>query len=230
MSFFNFEDISFFRLPLKKRDYLGEGHYEVFFERPFSFLSGQVCAIHTGSWQQARLYSLANSSQSSFISFIYNEVPEGKLTPVLTRCQLGEYFYISPPFGNFILPSQSSLWIATGTGIAPFLSAVRSDCFDLSNMVLLQGARKRELFLFQSIFEESLKKKNYIRCCSQHNNEKNREFWAGRLTHFLKKKGIFWDLSRSIYLCGSSQMVVEVREILIDRGIPMDNIFSEVYF
>jgi len=31
-------------------------------------------------------------------------------------------------------------------------------------------------------------------------------------------------------LCGSSGMVVEVRDILIDRGIPFGNITAEIYF
>ena len=32
------------------------------------------------------------------------------------------------------------------------------------------------------------------------------------------------------YLCGSAEMVVEIRDILIEKGIPFDRIISEIYF
>jgi ferredoxin--NADP+ reductase len=32
------------------------------------------------------------------------------------------------------------------------------------------------------------------------------------------------------YLCGKALMVVEVRDLLISRGIPFENILSEIYF
>jgi len=35
---------------------------------------------------------------------------------------------------------------------------------------------------------------------------------------------------RPYYLCGSEVMVVEVRDLLIARGIPFTRIFSEIYF
>jgi len=32
------------------------------------------------------------------------------------------------------------------------------------------------------------------------------------------------------YLCGKALMVVETRDILIERGVPFSNILSEIYF
>jgi ferredoxin--NADP+ reductase len=32
------------------------------------------------------------------------------------------------------------------------------------------------------------------------------------------------------FLCGSAIMVVEVRDLLIERGIPFATIFAEIYF
>ena len=32
------------------------------------------------------------------------------------------------------------------------------------------------------------------------------------------------------YLCGSAEMVVDTRDILIEKGIPFENIVSEIYF
>ncbi len=32
------------------------------------------------------------------------------------------------------------------------------------------------------------------------------------------------------YLCGSAEMVVDTRDILIRKGVPFDQIISEIYF
>lgn len=38
------------------------------------------------------------------------------------------------------------------------------------------------------------------------------------------------DPALKYYLCGSADMVVEARDILISKGIPFGNIISEIYF
>jgi ferredoxin--NADP+ reductase len=37
-------------------------------------------------------------------------------------------------------------------------------------------------------------------------------------------------MDQKYYLCGSAEMVVESREILISKGIPFNNIVAEIYF
>ncbi len=37
-------------------------------------------------------------------------------------------------------------------------------------------------------------------------------------------------LNEKYYLCGNPLMVNEVRDLLIERGIPFDNILSEIFF
>jgi ferredoxin--NADP+ reductase len=37
-------------------------------------------------------------------------------------------------------------------------------------------------------------------------------------------------LNYKYYLCGSAEMVVDVRDILIAKGIPYEQIFAEIYF
>jgi len=69
-------------------------------------------------------------------------------------------------------------------------------------------------------------KLNYIRCCSQ---EEGPGLYPGRLTAYLKDLKTL-PTAQMYYLCGSAEMVVETRDILISKGIPFANILSEIYF
>ena len=55
-----------------------------------------------------------------------------------------------------------------------------------------------------------------MQCCS---GEK-KELYYGRLTHWLKEKK---DLpaDQTYYLCGRAEMVVEVRDILLNKRYPL---------
>ena len=67
---------------------------------------------------------------------------------------------------------------------------------------------------------------NYVRCCT---GESDPEVYSGRVTQFLQDEAEL-DPNLKYYLCGSAEMVVETRDILISKGIPFDRIVSEIYF
>ncbi|MBE0653662.1 MAG: hypothetical protein IH594_07675 [Bacteroidales bacterium] len=53
--------------------------------------------------------------------------------------------------------------------------------------------------------------------------------YHGRLTSWLKEQE---HLPRDYkyYLCGSAEMVVQTRDILVAKGISFDRIMAEIYF
>ena len=65
-----------------------------------------------------------------------------------------------------------------------------------------------------------------MRCCSQ---EKGEGVYEGRLTDYLKSLNNL-PLNYKYYLCGSAEMVVETRDILIGKGIAFEQIIAEIYF
>jgi ferredoxin--NADP+ reductase len=53
--------------------------------------------------------------------------------------------------------------------------------------------------------------------------------FPGRITKYLEEiKELPTDIN--YYLCGKALMVVEVRDLLISRGVPYENILAEIYF
>lgn len=197
-----------FLLRLKKKD---------------EFIAGQFVALALELKGTSRLYSIANGTSEPYIDLLYDVKPEGLLTPKMQKFQKGDKVYISKPFGSFLGDEKPAWWIAAGTGIAPFASMFFSG-FD-KNKTLIHGGKTRNSFYFEKDFLPRLRE-NYIRCCSQETGE---GLYHGRLTKYLSElKEIPAD--QKYYLCGSVEMVVEVRDILISRGIPYSNILAEIFF
>jgi ferredoxin/flavodoxin---NADP+ reductase len=192
-------------------------------ERQFDFIPGQVVGIHFHPAPDARLYSIASGINDADLKILFNIQPGGLLTPQLAKCKTGDSLYVSTPFGWFNCNDEPAWWIASGTGIAPFSSMFYSGLGE--NKILVHGGRNRESFYFQEDFEKGMNER-YVRCCS---GEPGKELYQGRLTQFLEKKDDL-PLTQTYYLCGRVEMVIEVRDILIKKGVSFQNILSEIYF
>jgi len=197
--------------------------YVLEFLRFFDFEAGQVIKLAWDKHDDPRLYSIASGEQDKYIQILFNVVGDGYLTPKLQTLKPGSQVFASRSFGKFICDDLPAWWIAAGTGIAPFASMLRSGMTE--NKVLIHGGKYADSFYFSEEFEPVLEK-NYIRCASQ---EEPEGIYPGRLTKYLKE---FDNLPTEpvYYLCGSSEMVVETRDILISKGVAFGRIVSEIYF
>jgi ferredoxin/flavodoxin---NADP+ reductase len=192
-------------------------------ERHFDFIPGQVVGIHFKPAPDARLYSITSGTNEEVIKILFNIQPGGMITPKLARCNKGDRLFMSTPFGWFTCNNDPAWWIASGTGIAPFASMFYSGAG--GNKILVHGGKTGDSFYFQEDFITGMADR-YIRCCS---GEKINGAYQGRLTQYLEEQDNL-SLTQLYYLCGRVEMVVEVREILIRKGIPYQNIHSEIYF
>ena len=100
---------------------------------------------------------------------------------------------------------------------------LRSGLAEQKRVIL--GNRYLEQFHFFDEFD-TLLGENYIRCCTAETDE---GAYSGRVTQYLAEQAEL-DPKLKYYLCGSAEMVVETRDILISKGIPFDRIISEIYF
>lgn len=197
--------------------------YLLSFKREFKFKPGQWIAVGLNATDNPRLYSIASGVDNDEVNVLYDIKPDGAITPNLAALKSGDAIYISKPDGSFYCNNGKGWWIAAGTGIAPFRSMLESGM--AKNKKLLHGGRYLSSFYFEKEFADVLGE-NYIRCCSQENGN---GVFEGRVTDYLK------DLKQlpsdeNYYLCGSSEMVVETRDILVDKGVPFGNIIAEIYF
>lgn len=197
--------------------------YVLSFPRDFEFTAGQVVAIDVIQDGTPRLYSIASGEKDENIDILFDEKSDGKLTPFLSKLNIGNDIYVSAPFGTFHCDTEKAWFIASGTGVAPFVSMIRSGMS--REKMLIHGGRYDESFYFSELIEKELGS-NYIRCASQ---EQFTKYYGGRLTQWLREQ-IVLPKEIKYYLCGSAEMVVEVRDFLISREVPFRNIVSETYF
>ena len=134
----------------------------------------------------------------------------------------GDTLWVSEPYGSFLADDKPAWWIATGTGIAPFYSMFKSGF--AKNKKLIHGVAYLNQFYFEDELEWEMGE-NYTRCCSR---ESSCNVVPSRVTDYLSNFTKFPDVK--FYLCGKALMVVEVRDLLIARGVPFENILSEIYF
>ena len=203
---------------------ISPGVYLLSFEKKFDFTPGQIVALSLDPGdREPRLYSICSGTKENIISILFNIVPSGKITGQLAGLRPGEAVHTSRPYGRFTVGPESSFWVASGTGIAPFVSMLRSE--QIRSSYLIHGGRDSLSFYFSSEFQTALGSK-YIKCSS---TLKEPGYFEGRVSAYLRNSTSL-PMDYRYYLCGRAEMVVEARDILISKGIPYNMIEAEIYF
>lgn len=187
------------------------------------FLAGQCVNIGIPRSGINREYSTYSGEQETELRFLIREVEGGQLTPCLARLQPGDAVEIDGAYGLFTLPQerqagQKFVFIATGTGIAPFHSFVQS--YRGLDYRILHGIRTLEEAYDRSDYDAQ----SYVACVSQGPGGDYR----GRVTDYLRSHRIEQDAI--YYLCGNRNMINEVYDILRDSKVSSSQIFTEVFF
>ncbi|RKX43924.1 MAG: oxidoreductase [Verrucomicrobia bacterium] len=208
---------------LTRHEEISHGVFLIGFRRTHDFLPGQAIKLGVDTETPPRIYSICSGAKDDELCVLFNVKEDGFLTPKLAELKVGDAVYASAPYGTFLGTDAAAWWIATGTGIAPFRSMLRSGMG--KNKVLIHGVR----FLNQFYFEEEVAErlgKNYHRCCSA---ESAPGIYSGRVTAFLAEQDSL-PTDQRYYICGQATMAVETRDLLIEKGIPFGNIVTEIYF
>ena len=202
---------------------ISDGVHLISWYRKQEFKPGMVVKISTDRVLIPRIYSICSGNKEDEIRVIFSISKGGVLTPRLAGVIPGMKIWVSKPYGSFTDHKKPAWWIATGTGIAPFYSMFRSGISE--NKTLIHGVRNLSQFYFEDELEEAMGNR-YIRCCG---HQQSCNIYPGRLTRYLEEIN---ELPADInyYLCGKALMVVEVRDLLIAKGVPYQNILAEIYF
>jgi ferredoxin--NADP+ reductase len=189
----------------------------------FRFIPGQCVNVGLSEGAVNREYSTYSGTDDHFLDILIKEVKGGIVSPLLKKLKKNDEVALDGPYGKFVLekPKDSHrkyLFVATGTGIAPFHSFIRS--YPNINYTLLHGIR----FLADQYDKQDYHPSRYIACVSR---EKGGQF-HGRVTDYLRKHPV--DSKTIVYLCGNSNMINDVYDILRRQGINGSNIYTEVFF
>jgi ferredoxin/flavodoxin---NADP+ reductase len=203
---------------------LTDSAFVIRFERlNFQFQTGQFVMLKIPGSLENREYSVYNGENDDFLEVLVREIEGGKFSGRLKKLKPGAEIDVNGPFGFFKFnpekyASQKFLFVATGTGISPFHSFVRT--FPDLDYQLVHGVRLKE-----EGYEHADYQKEKVTLCLS--GEETGDFY-GRVTDYLFTQKI--DRETNCFLCGNSEMIYEVFDILTGKGIPVSNIYSEVYF
>lgn len=219
-------------------------------EERLAFKPGQYAtlAVECGSTLIQRAYSIVSSPLETELEFFFELVPQGELTPRLFDLQTGQSIWMRRQArGLFTLDSKSGhlnhLFLCTVTGVAPFVSILRSLMFERENaaggafkVVLIQAASRSWEFAYREELEEIAKRLDgfiYVPAVSRpwEDPEWTRE--VGRVEDVARKyldSCGFDPASTTAYLCGHPQMIENTKGILKRRGFAKQNVREEIYW
>ena len=151
------------------------------------------------------------------------EVENGYFTPRLRKLKAGDLLEIHGPFGKFGIDKMTAeagkfVFIASGTGIAPFRSMIRT--YPEINYTLIHGVRESA----EAYDREEYAADRYVLCTSRD----LKGDYVGRLTGYLKICSFAPETQ--FYICGNSNMIFDALDILKNKGFERDQIHCEVYF
>ncbi len=181
-----------------------------------------------------RAYSIASPvKEKNFLEFYIVKVTDGRLTVQLHAMKPGDSLWLGPkPAGHFTLDPverDKDLWlIATGTGLGPYMSMIRSiDLGKRQKTTLIHGVRYSEdLGYFEELKTLSQEREGltYIPIVSR--PSKTWKGYSGRIPQswpsLLKESNSSYSPDSShIFLCGNPEMIKEMTSLLKKDGFKM---------
>lgn len=194
------------------------------------FQAGQFVriALDIEGERVARPFSFVNPPQDPVLEFYGIVVPEGPLSPRLEKLAAGERLYVaSNPAGFLVLrevPDAETLWlVATGTGIAPYLSILRTEepWQRFRHVVLVHAVRRAEELVYREVIGQ-MKNLKYVSFASR---EAHPGSLAGRIPAAIRDgrleaaAGVALDERSHVMLCGNPQMLKDAAAALGERGL-----------
>jgi ferredoxin-NADP reductase len=202
----------------------------------FVSLTAQIVTNETGTKQITRAYSLASAphgvSPENRFELCLNVAPGGLFSNHLFQMKPGDTVEMRPPLGMFVLrqPPRDSLFIATGTGIAPFRSMLKAHLSESSpQFTLLFGVRHESHLIYRAEFEDLSRRYPNFRFWPMLSRPDTS--WTGRTGHVQAhlEEALSGRHDVDVYLCGLKLMVDDVRSRLRAAGFDRKQIFYEKY-
>jgi len=210
---------------VRRMDQIDDNLFVLVLERNgLEFTPGDCVALHTLDGA-SRPYSIASGNGEDELRFLIRTMPGGQVSPWLTARRPGDRVGVSPPFGWF-RPGQHSdgapsVFIATGTGIAPFLS-YRESFPEAPPQALLYGVRT----ISAAAGIDQLT--GWCNLSLAVSREPHPAHHFGRVTDRINSLSV--SNETRCYLCGLESMVNEVSALLRQKGVDLFHIHREVFF
>ena len=210
-------------------------------DRGYRFVPGQFARLGVKSDDEIvwRAYSIVSAHYDEFLEFYSIVVPNGKFTSQLSQLKVGDKIFIERKSLGFLTTDRfelgKDLWmLATGTGLAPFISILYDfkTWESYENLVLVHSVRIEDELAYQEVignfkqseyFADFASRLHYVQAVTR---ESVPDTLNARITDLIengeleRKVGFRIEGERSrVMICGNPDMVHETRELLVKRGL-----------
>lgn len=207
----------------------------------FRFRNGQfvMVGLEVEGKPLLRAYSIASANYEEELEFFSIKVPDGPLTSRLQNIQVGDQVFLSrKPTGTLLVddlrPGKRLYLLATGTGLAPFLSIIKDfEVYEqFEHIVLVHGVRTVSELAYQNFIEQELPKNEFfgdwVKQKLLYYPTVTREPFKneGRITTLIQTGKLFADLGLPeptleddrFMICGSIAMLKDLTTLLAAMG------------
>lgn len=219
-------------------------------DRALRFTNGQfvMIGLDIDGRPLTRAYSIASPNYEEHLEFFSIKVPNGPLTSRLQHLKEGDPIVVSKkPTGTLVLhdlkPGKRLYMLATGTGLAPFLSLMQDpETYErFEHVVLIHGVRTVSELAYRDFITEQLAENEFfgddVRNKLIYYPTVTREPFVnrGRLTDLIESGKLFDDIGLPpldpehdrAMLCGSPAMLKDTCELLDARGFKVSRHIGE---
>jgi CDP-4-dehydro-6-deoxyglucose reductase, E3 len=199
--------------------------YELVDPQTVSFYAGQTIMLKVGGGIN-RAMSIASPPQdTTVITSVQDVSPGGPGSRWMIGLNLGDTVEFMAPLGRFVVDHESTrkkIFVATGTGIAPFRSMLLDNTDNRvanEDISLYWGLRHEEdAFLCDELKREDEARDKLIFYFTLSQPSDNWQGLRGHVTDHVFKNET--DLKNcDFYLCGNRKMLMEMQEKLIANGV-----------
>ncbi len=203
-----------------------------------------MIGLQEGGRKLMRAYSIVSPNYEDHLEFLSIKVPGGPLTSKLQHIRPGDTIIVGrKPTGtlliDYLLPGKRLYLLATGTGLAPFMSVVRDpDTYErFEQVILVHSVREVDELAYHDYLLEHLPRHEFLGDLVtgklRYYPTVTREEFVnmGRITELMQSGKLFEDLgvppldvaNDRVMLCGSPAMLRDLKTMLEGRGFSEGN-------
>ena len=185
-------------------------------------VAGQCFSVGVSDLGINREYSIYSGEDDDYLEFLIRCIPDGAVSSRLSKVSVNEVVQIGGPYGSFTIQDRVEtddfVFISSGTGIAPFISYVRS--YPNLRYTLFQGVRMES----EDYGSQFLDPERYNLAVSAGSATRSPQ----RVTQLLLESTN--PNASSYYICGNRNMIVDAVQILREKSVSGGQIFMETFF